>query len=60
MATFTLIFRSVYIAVGWPEIQEFMEHKDYPTKVGFDPDKNTWFVPKEMYNEVLFGNLTNK
>lgn len=50
----------MYIAVGWPEIQEFMEHKDYPTKVGFDPDKNTWFVPKEMYNEVLFGNLTNK
>lgn len=27
-----------------------MEHEDYPEKVGFDPDKNIWFVPEYIYN----------
>lgn len=39
-----------YIAVEWPEIQNYMEHEDYPKKVGFDPDKNVWFVPEYIYN----------
>lgn len=41
-----------YIAVNWPEIQDFMEHPNYQEEVCFDADKNIWFVPEEMYNQV--------
>jgi hypothetical protein len=41
-----------YIAVEWPEIQLYMEHKDYPDNVGFDPKLNLWFIPEDMYNEI--------
>lgn len=44
--------KDIYVAVTWLEIQDFMEHEDYPTEVGFGPNMNLWFVPQEMYNEV--------
>lgn len=37
-----------YVVVDWPAIQDFMDHKDYPKEVGFDPEKNIWFVPEHM------------
>lgn len=40
-----------YIAVGWPEIQDYMDDTSYPDSVGFDPEKNIWFVPEDMYNK---------
>ena len=38
-----------YIAIEWPDIQNFMGNpkREY---VGFDPDKNIWFVPEDMVN----------
>lgn len=36
-----------YIAVGFPDIQEYMESPRWD-EVGFDADKNLWFVPKDM------------
>lgn len=36
-----------YIALEWPEIQEYMESPRWD-EVGFDIDKNIWFVPKDM------------
>ena len=36
-----------YIAVGFPEIQEYTDSPRWD-KVGFDADKNLWFVPKDM------------
>lgn len=32
-----------YIAFSWSEIQEYMESPRWD-KVGFDSDKNLWFV----------------
>ena len=36
-----------YIAVIWPDIQEYMDSPRW-NEVGFDADKNLWFVPKDM------------
>ena len=36
-----------YIAVLWPDIQEYMDLPRWD-EVGFDADKNLWFVPKDM------------
>ncbi len=36
-----------YIAVEWPEIQKYQEMDNFPD-VGYDPEKNIWFVPEEM------------
>lgn len=49
-----------YILVGWPEIQDFMNHPDYSknvflgTRVGYPEEyiASTWFVPIEMYNDI--------
>lgn len=38
-----------YIAIGWPEIQKYQEMDDFP-EVGYDPEKNIWFVPEDMIN----------
>ena len=34
-----------YIKVGWPEIQDFMDRKDFSEDSYYDPRKNVWFVP---------------
>jgi len=36
-----------YILVDWPEIQDYMEHPDYPEKVFYDPNKGKWFIPED-------------
>ena len=36
-----------YIAVEWPDIQEYMDSLRWD-EVGFDADKNLWFIPKDM------------
>lgn len=37
-----------YIRVEWPEIQDYMMNPRYRKEVGFDPQKNCWFVPEDM------------
>lgn len=41
-----------YELVTWPEIQDYMESPRYPTDVYFDPDKNAWFVPEDLEEEI--------
>lgn len=36
-----------YIALGWPEIQEYMESPRWK-EVGYDTNLGLWFVPKDM------------
>lgn len=36
-----------FIRLGWPEIQDYMEHPDYPEKCYFDSSKNSWFIPED-------------
>ena len=40
-----------YIKVGWPEVQDFMIVESDDT-IYFDPQKNVWFVSKELYNKA--------
>ena len=40
--------KTMYELVDWPDIQEFMEDDDYEDRVYFDPEKNAWFVPKDI------------
>ncbi len=40
-----------YISVSWPEVQDFMGHPRYE-EIGFDANKNLWFVPENLYNEI--------
>jgi len=49
-----------YIKVEWPEIQDYMNHPDYQKEVGYDPNKDCWFVPEEWddyVNEMCGGDL---
>lgn len=39
-----------YIAVKWPDIQKYENNENF-SEVGYDPEKNIWFVPKEMFNK---------
>lgn len=38
-----------YIEMTWPEIQDYMDNPGYPEEVGFDPQKDKWYIPKEWY-----------
>lgn len=44
-----------YILVEWPEAQKFTEDED-SVNIGYDPEKNVWFVPEEMYNKIVKKN----
>lgn len=37
-----------YIALEWPDIQVFMDNPKWED-VGFDPNKNIWFVPEDAF-----------
>lgn len=45
-----------YIAIEWPEIQKYQEMDDFP-EVGYDPEKNVWFVPEDMISNKQLNNL---
>lgn len=36
-----------YIEVVWPEIQKYQELDNF-SEVGYDPEKDVWFVPEDM------------
>lgn len=40
--------KEMYEKVDWPDIQAFMEDKDYDDRVYFDPKESVWFVPEDM------------
>jgi len=40
-----------YIKVGWPEIQDYMDKKDYNENVYYDPRRDCWFIP-EIWGET--------
>ena len=48
-----------YVLVGWPEIQEFMEHEHWEECVfcmeieGHPCEDSTYAVPEELYNKIL-------
>lgn len=47
-----------YILVGWPEIQDFMEHPRFNECIfcieieGHPCEDSTYVVPEDLYNEV--------
>lgn len=42
-----------FIAVTWPESQDFMSGGTHPSKdICFDAENNVWFVPEEDYYAV--------
>ena len=48
-----------YIKVEWPEIQDYMDKKDYNENVYYDPRRNCWFIPNtwEPDNLGLGGDI---
>jgi len=40
--------KTIYEKVEWPDIQAFMEDKDYDDRVYFDSKESVWFVPEDM------------
>ena len=42
-----------YIAVEWPEYQIFMEHPQFREECYFCPDVDLYFIPEDLYNEVI-------
>ena len=42
-----------YIKVEWPEIQDYMELPGFQEEVGFDPEKNVWFIPENWEPDDL-------
>ena len=43
-----------YIAIGWPDIQEYMEKENYREEVFFDPMKNTWLIPDYWVEDITY------
>ena len=47
-----------YILVGWPEIQDFMEHPRWSECIfctaieGHEVADSTYAVPEDLYNEI--------
>ena len=35
-----------YIAIEWPEIQDYMSRKDFKEGSYFDSTKNVWLIPE--------------
>ena len=52
-----VVMSTKYIMVGWPEIQQYMEHPDYPEWCFYDPKKDVWFIPEtwEDWENPEFG-----
>lgn len=44
--------KEVYIAVSWPEIQEFMKHERWG-ECCYYVDKDIYMVPIDLYDEVI-------
>lgn len=42
-----------YIYVEWPEYQIFMEHPGFEEDCYYCPDSNVYFIPEDLYNEVI-------
>lgn len=42
-----------YISVEWPEYQHFMEHPMFEEECYFCSDANVYFVPEDLYDEVM-------
>lgn len=42
-----------YICVEWPEYQIFMEHPRFEEDCYYCPDSSVYFVPEDLYNEVM-------
>ena len=40
-----------YIVVEWPEIQKYQELDNFSEEVGYDPEKDIWFVPEDMIDD---------
>lgn len=40
-----------YVIVTWPEIQKYMDDPDFNEKVGFDCDKEIYYVPVNMIKD---------
>lgn len=38
-----------FIELDWPEIQNYMDNPRYTEEVGFDPQRNKWYIPEEWY-----------
>lgn len=43
-----------YIYVEWPEYQMFMEHSEFVEKCYYCPDSDAYFVPEDMYMEIMY------
>ena len=48
-----------YILVEWPDIQNYMNNPNFKKEVGFDPVKNTWYVPETWINDP-YAHLSDK
>lgn len=42
-----------YICVEWPEYQFFMDHQRFRDECYYCPDANVYFVPEDLYDEVM-------
>lgn len=42
-----------YICVEWPEYQFFMDHQRFRGECYYCPDANVYFVPEDLYDEVM-------
>jgi hypothetical protein len=42
-----------YVAIGWPEIQDYMNNPDYPERCCFDPKDNVWLIPEDWDPDYL-------
>lgn len=38
-----------YVIIGWPEIQDYMNNPEFNKEIYFDPSKNCYFIPENIW-----------
>lgn len=46
------MIEGIYIRLGWPEYQEYMELEGFDNNSVYDYYNNTYFIEKEWYEKV--------
>ena len=55
-----VVMSTKYVMIDWPDIQQYMEHPNYPEDCYYDPKRDVWFIPetwKDWVEEAEIGDL---
>ena len=49
-----------FVALTWPDYQDYMDHPDFDKSYGYDPIEDTYYIPLCIINDVDIRNMKTK